>query len=257
MLIDGISDSGKNFNNLESEDLAPVDEFHIRGRKATLELAQSAGLDSSMHVIDVGSGIGGPSRCLALEYNCRVTGIDLTSEYCKAATMLAESLGMSHLVKYVEGDAVKMPFDKNTFDVAWSQHAAMNIADKENLYREIFRVLKPGGRLAIHDILAGSSGPVLFPVPWARTEATSFLVNPDGLQELLVKAGFEITCWRDTTAPARAWFANMVENIKSNGLPPLGFHLLMGPDFKKMAGNQKRNLEEGRIVLVQVIAQKP
>ena len=253
-ILAALQKSGKDLDRLAPEDLAPVDEFHIRGRAATLELARAAGLDSSRRVLDVGSGIGGTSRCLAREFGCRVTGTDLTEEYCPTAAMLSSRIGLEHLVDYRQGDATNLPFADASFDVVWTEHAAMNIPDKLRLYREMHRVLEPGGTLAIHDVLAGPSGAVLFPVPWARTPESSFLVTPDELRKLLDEAGFTVTDWSDTTEQARDWFVAVAERIRKEGLPPLGFHLLLGPDFQVMAQNQRRNLEEGRIALAQVLA---
>jgi SAM-dependent methyltransferase len=132
----------------------------------------------------------------------------------------------------------------------------MNIPDKPRLYREMYRVLKPGGTLAIYDILAGPSGPVLFPVPWARAPESSFLATPDELRKLLEESGFKVAAWSDTTDVAREWFVSLAERIRKEGLPTLGFHVLLGPDFQAMAQNQRRNLEEGRIVLAQVVAKR-
>ena len=255
-ILAALQKSGKDLDRLTPEDLAPIDEFHIRGRAATLELARAARLDSTRRVLDVGSGIGGTSRCLAREFGCRVTGIDLTEEYCRTAAMLSARIGLAHLVDYRQGDATNLPFADASFDVVWTEHAAMNIPDKLRLYREMHRVLEPGGTLAIHDVLAGPSGAVLFPVPWARTPESSFLVTPDELRKLLDEAGFTVTDWSDTTEQARDWFVAVAERIRKEGLPPLGFHLLLGPDFQVMAQNQRRNLEEGRIVLAQVLARK-
>lgn len=255
-ILAALEKAGKDVSRLTPEDLAPVDEFHIRGRAATLELARAAGLDATRHVLDVGSGIGGTSRCLAQEFGCRVTGIDLTEEYCRAAAMLSAKIGFADLVDYRQGDATHQPFDDESFDVVWSEHAAMNIPDKARLYQEMHRVLRPGGTLAIHDVLAGPCGPVVFPVPWARTAQTSFLVRPDELRQLLEAAGFTVVDWSDTTAAARAWFVSLAEKIRQEGLPALGFHVFLGADFPAMAQNQRRNLEEGRIVLAQVIARK-
>lgn len=167
-ILETLIAAGKDIDRLRPEDLAPIDEFHIRGRKATQELARELRLEESMQVLDVGSGLGGASRYLALEFGCRVTGLDLTEEYCRVATMLARRLGLDSRVCYRHGNALAMPFEDASFDALWTQHAAMNIPDKTQLYREVWRVLKPGGALAIYDILAGAGGPLHFPVPWAR-----------------------------------------------------------------------------------------
>ncbi|WP_431689273.1 class I SAM-dependent methyltransferase [Hahella sp. NBU794] len=256
LILAALARAGKDLDQLTPEDLTPIDAFHIRGRAATLELAHVVALDAKKRVVDVGSGIGGTSRCLAQKFGCRVTGVDLTDEYCRAAAMLSAKVGLQALTEYRQGDAVNLPFEDETFDVVWSEHVAMNIPDKTRLYSEMYRVLKPGGVMAIYDILAGPSGPVLFPVPWARTPATSFLVEPVELRQLLEEAGFVISDWTDSTEAALTWFTSLVENIQKNGLPPLGFHVLMGSDFQVMAQNQGRNLQDGRITLAQVVARK-
>lgn len=253
-ILAALEQAGKDLNRLTPEDLAPIDEFHIRGRQATLELARAARVDATKHVLDVGSGIGGTGRCLAREFGCRVTGIDLTDEYCRAAALLSELTGLAGLVEFRQGDATRLPFADASFDIVWSEHAAMNIPDKPELYREMRRVLKPGGVLAIHDILAGPAGPVLFPVPWARTPDASFLAAPDEMRRLLEDAGFLIESWSDTTEAARAWFVKVAERIQRAGVAPLGFHVLLGPEFAAMAQNQRRNLEQGRIALAQIVA---
>jgi SAM-dependent methyltransferase len=255
-ILAALEKAGKDLTRLTPEDLAPIDEFHIRGRAATLELARAASVDSGKRVLDVGSGVGGSSRCLAREFGCRVTGVDLTDEYCRAAAMLSDRIGLSELVDYHQGDATNLPFPDASFDIVWTEHVAMNIPDKPKLYREMYRVLKPGGTLAIHDILAGPSGPVLFPVPWARTPESSFLATPDEMRSLLEAAGFNVASWSDTTDAARAWFVALAEKIREKGVPPLGFHVLLGSDFSTMAQNQRRNLEEARILLAQIVARK-
>jgi SAM-dependent methyltransferase len=254
LILAALEKAGKDLNRLTPEDLAPIDEFHIRGRAATLELARAASVDSRKRLLDIGSGVGGTSRCLAREFGCRVTGIDLTDEYCRAAAMLSDRIGLAELVDYRQGDATDLPFPDASFDIVWTEHVAMNIPDKPKLYGEMYRVLKPGGTLAIYDILAGPSGPVLFPVPWARTPESSFLATPDEMRSLLEDAGFNVAAWSDTTDAARAWFVALAERIRKEGIPPLGFHVLLGSDFPAMAQNQRRNLEEARIVLAQIVA---
>lgn len=255
-ILETLIKAGRDPNQLTPEDLAPIDEFHIRGRMATLDLAKAARINDQMKVLDVGSGLGGPARTLASEYGCQVIGIDLTEEYCRVARMLSERLGLSDLLNFQHGDALNLPFQDATFDVVWTEHVAMNISNKEQLYSEMFRVLKPDGMLAIYDVLKGPTEPVHYPVPWARTTETSFLSTPEELRANLNDAGFEISDWVDTTEAGKDWFVALAERIQKYGIPPLSFALMMGEDFSIMAQNQRRNLMENRIVLAQIICRK-
>ena len=256
-ILAALERAGKDLDRLSLEDLAPVDEFHVRGRPATVELTDALALAPGMRVLDVGCGIGGPSRYVAATCDCEVVGIDLTEEFCEVAALLADRVGLGDRVEYRPGNALAMPFEDATFDAAYTQHVAMNIADKARLYAEVWRVLKPGAPFGIYDLLQGEGGEVLYPVPWARDAATSFLVRPGELRRLLEDAGFEIVSWRETTAEAQTWLEEMKARMAGPSPPPSALRVLLGDDAGPMAQNLFRNLLEGRVVPTEVLGRRP
>ena len=254
-ILAALERAGKDIERLTRDDLAPFEEFHIRGRAATRELAAAAGLREGMAVLDVGSGIGGPARTLAAEFGCQVTGLDLTEEYCRAAEMLTARVGLGDKVTVRHGNALEMPFDDQTFDQVWMQHTWMNIENKERLFGEIRRLLRPGGRLALYEIFAGSVAPPHFPVPWADDPAISFLLPPEEARRLLGRAGFHELEWNDLTQPSMELFRQLRAAAGQGGPPPLGLHLIID-DFAEKAANVLRNLEEDRIVVAQAVYER-
>jgi ubiquinone/menaquinone biosynthesis C-methylase UbiE len=250
-LVDAITTAlraaGIDPERVAAADLAPVDEFHIRGRAATLALADAMGIDVDTSVLDIGSGLGGPARTLAAQYGCTVTGIDLTPSFCTAANELSRWTGLDDRTTFRVGDACALPFDDDSFDAAMTIHAAMNIPDKPAVYQEARRVLKPGGVFAIYDVLQGEGGDVLFPVPWASEPAISHLATPAKMRELLAAAGFELLDETDWTEESLHWFQQLSARIAEHGPPPVSFGVFLGVDFAKMAANQVANLAERRI----------
>lgn len=238
---------------LTPDDLAPVDQFHTRGKAATLDLASRAGVTPDMHVLDLGGGVGGAARMLATRCGCRVEVLDLTAAYCAAGQMLTERSGLADRVRFRQGSATAPPYGDGQFDLVWSQHSTMNIFDMPQLLREARRVLRPGGRLAMHEILAGPEAGVYFPVPWAHEAACSSLVPPEELRAQAAAAGFSELAWHDETAAATEWFRRRVGGQAARGAPPLGLHLLLGPDAPAMFRNLLRNLEQGRIRVAQAV----
>ncbi len=245
-IAEGLARTGKTLDGATTGDLAAVDEFHIRGRKATLELAEGLRLSASSRVLDLGSGLGGPARTLAEVHGCHVTGIDLTPEFCEVATVLSDRIGLSDRVTFIEGDATDLPFGDATFDAAMTIHVAMNIAAKHRLYAEAHRVLKPGGRFAVYDIMQGDGGDILYPVPWARDAAISFVAPPDEVEALLVAAGFKVLERRDSSEESIAWFKALADESARNGPPPLSLAAILGEGRKEMVRNQVVNLAERR-----------
>lgn len=232
---------------IDSRRLAPLDQFHMGGLSATAAFAERVGITSGALVLDAGSGLGGPARYLAETYGCRVEGIDLSPDYVAVARMLTSRAGLADKVAFQEGDLTRLPFEDGRFDLVWTQHVAMNVADRAGLYRELRRVQKPGGRLAFYDPLAADGHPLLvYPVPWAETAQTSSLLTADETRSVLEVAGFEVASLDDVTEQALGWAAQQRPSAQPGGL---GIGTVVGPRMAEMAGNFARNLRAGRVRL--------
>jgi SAM-dependent methyltransferase len=245
---------GPEDQRLTPQQLGTLDQFHTRGLAATAELAKLAGVTADMSVLDVGSGVGGPARFLAATYDCRVTGVELSEPFVDAARYLTERTGQSGQVSFQTASALELPFDGGLFDIVWMQHVAMNISDRARLYRELRRVLKSGGRFVTFDVVLNSGEPH-YPLPWARTPATSFLLTAAATREAIGSAGFRALAWQDDTEAAKAWIAQ----LRASGPPPsLNLGVVMGSDFSQLSANLGRNLMEGRVgVLTAVLETAP
>jgi ubiquinone/menaquinone biosynthesis C-methylase UbiE len=254
-IADSLRKAGRDINALTTADLGSVDEFHIRGRKATLELAGQLNLGAASQVLDIGSGLGGPARTVAETYGCHVTGIDLTQAFCDAAAVLSSWVGLGSLVSFRQGDATSLPFADKQFDAAMTIHVAMNIAAKDKMYAEARRVLKEGARFGVYDILQGEGGEVLFPVPWAREPSISHLATPADMRSLLAGAGFKILHAQDSTEESQRWFEAIAARAAQGTAPAVTFQAFLGKDYPAMVKNQVRNLAERRIRTVSFVCE--
>lgn len=255
-ILAGLRDAGKDPDALHIDDLTPVDQFHLGGKPATLQLIERADFRSGMQVLDVGGGLGGPARTLAMQTGCTVTVLDLSEEFCRVGAMLTARTGLADRVTFQHGSALDMPFADGSFDAVWTQHATMNIADKARLYEEIHRVARPGGRFAMHDAMAGPVQPIHFPVPWARDPSISFLRSSEAVRALLADAGFRGIIWTDEGAAILAALQKQGTIAAINGPLPLGIQLLLGPQFSTMLSNVGRNLQENRLTIIQAVFER-
>jgi sarcosine/dimethylglycine N-methyltransferase len=237
--------------------LAVLDHFHGRGIVATKELVELLKPQPGEHLLDIGSGIGGPARWFAAKCGVRVTGVDLTPEFCAAAEALNRATGLADRVVIKNGSALALPVPDNAFDRAYSQNVIMNIADKRGFYREAFRALKPGGVLALSNLCRGAAGEFIYPVPWAETAATSFLATADEMRADLSAAGFAIAVFHDTTAETLPATIRNRERLEREGLGALGTHLIIGERLREMQVNSARNQEAGLGRTIEALVRKP
>jgi len=253
-ILQALARAGKDTANLTHGDLSALDEFHAGGREATQELAAHMELRPGLHLLDVGSGIGGPARYFAAEQGCKVTGVDLTEEFVTVAKDLTRRTRLEHAAEFQQGSALALPFEAASFDRAYTIHVAMNIADKPGLLREVRRVLKPEGLFAIFDLMRTGEGPIRYPVPWALTEETSFVAHVHDYREMLGAAGFRVTHERRRGAFTLEFMRRAMAKMAESGPQVLGLHLLMGEPTKVMLGNVQAMIQEGTIEPVELVA---
>jgi SAM-dependent methyltransferase len=246
-ILDALAAAGKDLRALTVDDLAPFDQFHSGGKAATERLARLAELTPQTRVLDVGGGLGGPARTLAAQFGCHVTLVDPTESYVRTSELLTARLGLGERVTHRVASGLELPFEDASFDVVWTQNSGMNIADKERLYDGFYRVLRPGGRLAIQEPMAGPVQPLIFPVMWARDATTSFLRTPEEMRAVIEAAGFRVRAWDDVTAE--------LAGPRAGGPAPTPTiqTIVMGEALAAINAASQRDVDEGRLVSVHAV----
>jgi len=247
-IIDRLKDMGVNLSSVSRSDIKYVDEFHVRGAAVSKELADSVDL-TGLSVLDVGSGLGGPSRLLADEYGCQATGIDLSAEYVRTAQGLSKMVNLNDKTTYVQGDATDLPFGNQTFGAVWTQHVQMNIPDKQKFYSEIDRVLRVNGFFIYYDIFKKENIEVGYPMPWASESKHSFLFKVKEMENILHGLGMTKLQSTDQTQAGIKFFDDFIDSITKNGPPTLGLNVIMGASTKPKLVNLLAHLKNGALEL--------
>lgn len=238
------------------EALAPYDELHAMGKAGTDGLAALAEVTAADLVVDLGCGTGGPARRLAARFGARVHGIDLHPGWIAAARHLTAACGLQDRVSLAVGDVRDEEVaEAGGFTLVWTQHVGMAVADKPAFLAAARRLVAPGGRLALFDVLKtgpGAADPA-FPVPWADRAADSHLIDPATLTDLLATAGFTVRVWEDVGAEA---LARVEASLAKPGLvtPHDGPALTVGADWPERVRHLRDGLAAGHLTLVRLVA---
>ena len=260
-ISDALENAGIQSGELNSALLAPVDQLHIGGRQATMRLLEKAALTPESHILEIGSGLGGASRLLADTLDAHITAVDITPSFTFACQQINRILGYS-CIHSICADACELDqLPDNSQDAIWSQHTIMNIPDKDRLLETLNRVLKPGGKLLLHEVIAGSNPePLQLPVPWASSDSLSHLPDGESFQHQLAQAGFDVVMWDDITDSALQWRnkhtqreAGKSQQGDTQKCSPLSPLLVFGEQFLTMGKNIQQNLADSKISIVQAV----
>lgn len=190
---------------LDPAQLERLDQFHVGGSEAVDRLVGGLELTPTNTVIDIGCGLGGPTRHIAHHTGARVLGIDITLPYVEAAQMLTERCGLATRATFLHADLFHLE-PTTRFDTAITMHVQMNIADKRGWFGEINTHLADNGRLAVWEICRTDQRAVNWPMPWSLTGSDSHLETADGLLDAISAAGFSCDEWVDETTWTNEWF---------------------------------------------------
>jgi ubiquinone/menaquinone biosynthesis C-methylase UbiE len=131
---------------------------HPGGLLATDLLLQRTSLDKNSHVLDVGCGAGHTMAHIAKNYGCFITGIDIAHEPLDKARDFYKSEPFFHQLDFLQGDIESLPFADDSFDVVLCESVLIFVPDHEKALKEMVRVLKPGGFLAMNELCQSEDG---------------------------------------------------------------------------------------------------
>jgi SAM-dependent methyltransferase len=234
-------------------------ELHPGGEGLTRRALELIGLRPGEELLDVGSGSGATARLAAREFGCRVTGVDPAEIAVRTATKTSEAEGLAERVGFVRADASALPFHAPSFDATISECSLCLFRGKRTALSELHRVLRPGGRLAISDVVAERHrlpGPLRGAM--AQVACIGDALPRGGHERLLAEAGFEVDRSEDHDRAALTMAERVVDRLR--GLRVMGFGTAAFPvsidRALELAGLVTDEIAAGRIGYVLVSASR-
>lgn len=255
--------------------LAPIDQLHIGGIKASLKLLNRIQHLNARSILDIGSGLGGLMRLLQsnlLRPNLpqsiltgpehpqplNIIGVDICHPFNHINRKIS-AICKQKPPALITADAHHLPFMESQFDLIVFQHSLLNIPDDSGVLKECWRLLKPGGHILLHEVIEGTQPEMmLYPVPWARDAEHSHLIDEQHLRDLLKQSHFQLSNFDNWSVQALEWRTrqSVKEQTTSQNTPPVSPAMILGPEFKLMGHNLMKNLQNNAAQVVEVLAKK-
>lgn len=256
--VKSLEAKGISAKSARAEDLHSMDMIHMGGLSATDALAELAGISRGHHVLDVGSGVGGPARRIASKFKASIVGLELSKALYETSKQLTDLVGLTSKVQFVNDSALSLPFDDGAFDVVIMQHVSQQISEKDRLFGELARVVKPDGCIALHEIFAGH-GEVHYPLPWAAEPSMSALETVSACIDRLSRLGFEIGEFIDHSEDGRKFHLSALatyDKALADNKGALGLSNNVVEVRRAASVAMERNLGSGSVKVGMLVARK-
>ena len=244
-------------NGPDTYQLAPIDQLHIGGIKASKKLAQRIIDLKATRILDVGSGLGGLVRVCSQQYAATYVSLDITHELSRINQHLNKLSKTNSPSMIITGNGQQLPFANHSFDLIIMQHSLLNMPNKVAALNECKRILTPNGHLILHEVLTGThADKMLFPVPWASSPELSHLICKTAISDLIKTTDMKIESIEDWSAEALSWRTRQTNKQDTSHTPVVSPGMILGNDFALMGENVQRNLENCAIEIVEIVIKK-
>lgn len=207
------------------------------------KLAESAGVqfNSSTKIIDSGSGNGGSAHKVSQISGAHVTCLNICDGQNKENIRRSSELGIEDKIDVVTGSFDKLPSTWTAkFDIVWSQDAFVHSNNKENVLREAFRCLKPGGHIVFTDIMASELCSADDLDYFKKRLHVQQVFTPSQYKNELSNAGFSLLETKDLSSHLVINYRRMIERAQSERKR---LHKCSDEYLEKYTTNLRKNIE--------------
>ncbi|MDJ0600527.1 MAG: methyltransferase domain-containing protein, partial [Crocosphaera sp.] len=207
-----LKQKGKATGTLEIQDLLELghlDQYHYFGTEACDRAIDYLSLNPNSHVLDIGSGVGGPARYISYKTNCHFQCVELRNDFNEIAQELTQRMGLHKHIQYITGSILSSQvidaLEPNSFDSIISFLCLLHIENRDNVLEICFRSLKENGCIYIEDYVANCTLSPEIQNTLKEVVQSSYVPTREAYRNHFERAGFTDICFIDLTTGWKPW----------------------------------------------------